>query len=179
MISYPMGLALDNPAHFGYKIHLSVAKNPSERKEEKTMREIERWDPFRQMRDEMDRLFESFWDRTGFVETGAWAPRINIEEERDRYVIHAELPGMTKDDITLSLTERTLSLSGERKWEREHSDATLHRAEIFTGRFQRTVTFPDEIDPAKAKATYREGILTVELPKSERARPTEIEIQVE
>ncbi len=144
------------------------------------MREIARWDPFREMAElseRLNRLFEERWRRPWAEET-IWAPLINLEETKDAYILRAELPGMDRKDIRLSITERTLSLSGERKWEKKDDSATVHRAEIFCGRFQRTVSLPDEIDPQKATARYENGILTVELPKSEKAKPREIEIEI-
>jgi len=144
------------------------------------MRELARWDPFREMAElseRLNRLFEERWMRP-WSEEAIWSPLVNLEETKDAYILRAELPGMDRKDIKLSITDRTLSLSGERKWERKDESSTLHRAEIFCGKFQRTITFPTEIDPQKATATYEKGILTVELPKSERAKPREIEIEV-
>jgi len=144
------------------------------------MREIARWDPFREMAElseRLNRLFDERWMRP-WSDEGVWSPLIALEETRDAYILRAELPGMDRKDINPSLTERTLSISGERKWEKRDESATVHRAEFFCGKFQRTVSFPDEIDPQKATAKYENGILTVELPKSEGAKPRKIEIDV-
>ncbi|MEO0141548.1 MAG: Hsp20/alpha crystallin family protein [candidate division WOR-3 bacterium] len=144
------------------------------------MREMMRWDPFREMAElseRLNRFFEERWMRP-WTEEGVWSPLVNLEETKDAYILRAELPGMDRKDIKLSLTERTLSISGERRWEKKDESATVHRAEIFCGRFQRTISFPAEIDPQKATARYENGILTVELPKSEKAKPREIEIEV-
>ena len=140
--------------------------------------DLVRWDPFRDLREEIDRLFEDF-ARGKRAETGVWVPPVDLEETPDAYIVRFELPGMKREDLKISLTEHTLTLSAERKCEEESKDRTVHRREIVYGRFTRSISFPAEIDPSKAKATYKDGILTVELPKSERAKPKEIEIKVE
>lgn len=144
------------------------------------MHDIARWDPFREMAElseRLNRLFEERWMRP-WAEDVTWSPLINLEETKDAYILRAELPGMDRKEIKLSLTEKALSLSGERRWEKKDDSSTVHRAEIFCGRFQRTISFPSEIDPQNATARYENGILTVELPKSERAKPREIDIEV-
>lgn len=147
------------------------------------MHDIARWDPFREMAElseRLNRFFEERWMKPWALEReeGIWSPPISLEETKDAYVLRAELSGMDRKDIKLSLTEKSLSLSGERRWEKKDESSTVHRAEIFCGRFQRTISFPNEIDPQNATAKYENGILTVELPKSEKAKPREIDIEV-
>ena len=142
--------------------------------------DLARWDPFREFRtlkEELDRFFEDYLGRREAGEL-VWVPAVNLEETDDKFVLHVELPGLNKEDIKVSVTENTVSVYGERKWEKAEESATLHRAEFFTGRFRRTITLPAEIDTSKVRASYKDGVLTVELPKSERSKPREIEIEV-
>ncbi|HOK22457.1 MAG TPA: Hsp20/alpha crystallin family protein [Candidatus Hydrothermia bacterium] len=147
-------------------------------------REISRWDPFREvtsLRDEIDRLFDSFFGRQTSMgpREGFWVPPIDVEETDNEYIIKAELPGVKKNDVKISATEDTLTISGERKIEREEKGKTYHKIEMNYGQFERSIKFPTEVIADKAKATYKDGILTVSIPKSEKAKPKELEIQVE
>ena len=90
----------------------------------------------------------------------------------------AELPGMKKEDIDVSLHDGALSISGERKSEEKLENAEVYRSERFFGRFQRTVALPATVDAAKISAQYKDGVLTVTLPKAEEAKPKQIDVQV-
>lgn len=141
------------------------------------------WDPFREMvslRDELDRLFDSVFGRFP-RERGEiyWAPPLDIEEIGEAVVVRVELPGMNKEDIKISLSGDTLTISGERKQEIEKKGKTYYRTERAYGKFQRTVTLPTEVEGDKAKATYRAGVLELVLPKSEKAKAKEISIVTE
>ena len=107
-----------------------------------------------------------------------WTPALDLYEDKDGFTLKAELPGMKKEDIELSLHDGSLSISGERKHEEKHSDSEVYRAERFYGRFQRTVTLPAPVAADKVKAQYKDGILTVTLPKTEEAKPKHIEVNV-
>jgi len=145
--------------------------------------ETARWDPFHQLtslRDEIDRLFESPFSALGeglqpFM--SGWSPALDLYDEKDNFVVKAELPGMKKEEIEIQLHDGVLTLSGERKRETKFEGADTHRSERFVGRFQRTLTLPSQVDPDKVKATYQDGILTVTLPKSEAAKPKQIQIK--
>lgn len=146
-------------------------------------KEIARWDPFRELRtfrDEMDRLFDSFLFGRWPLERAelGWAPCLDVEEEADQFVVQAELPGMRKEEIKVSVTGDTLTISGERKREAEEKGKTFHRLERSYGRFSRSVTLPGEVEVDKVKAKYENGVLTLTLPKSERAISKEIPIEV-
>lgn len=93
--------------------------------------------------------------------------------------MRAEVPGMKKDEIDISLHEGVLTLSGERKLEKEYEKAEGHRVERFVGRFQRSITLPSQVDATKVRATYRDGILAVTLPKAEQAKPKQISVSAE
>jgi HSP20 family protein len=132
------------------------------------------------LRDEIDRIFESpltELTRTAPLLSG-WAPALDVYEEKDHFIVKAELPGMKKEDIEVSFTDGSLSISGERKSETKHEDAEVYRAERFFGRFQRTVTLPTPVAVDKTKASYKDGVLTVTLPKTEEAKPKHIDVSV-
>jgi len=132
------------------------------------------------LRDELDRLFESPW--TGLTQASqllsGWTPALDLYEDKDNLYVKAELPGMKKEEIDLSLHEGTLSISGERKGESKHQDGEVYRAERFFGRFQRTVSLPAPVAVDKIQAQYKDGVLTVTLPKTEEAKPKRIEVNV-
>lgn len=132
------------------------------------------------LRDEIDRLFESpltELTRTSNLLSG-WTPALDVYENKDNYTVKAELPGMKKEDIEVSLHEGTLSISGERKSETKHEDAEVYRAERFFGRFQRTVALPTAVAADQVKAAYKDGVLTITLPKTEEAKPKHIDVSV-
>ena len=132
------------------------------------------------LRDEIDRLFESpltELTRTSNLLSG-WNPALDVFEDKDNFTVKAELPGMKKEDIEVSLHDGSLSISGERKSESKHEDAEVYRAERFFGRFQRTVTLPAPVAPDKVKAQYKDGVLTVTLAKTEQAKPKQIDVSV-
>jgi len=132
------------------------------------------------LRDEIDRLFESplaELTRTSNLLSG-WTPALDVFESKDSLTVKAELPGMKKEDIEVTLHDGSLSISGERKSETKHEDAEVYRAERFFGRFQRTVTLPAPVAADKIKAHYKDGVLTITLPKTEEARPKQIDVSV-
>ncbi|MGO8837303.1 MAG: Hsp20/alpha crystallin family protein [Limisphaerales bacterium] len=132
------------------------------------------------LRDELDRLFESPWTelaRTSQLLSG-WTPALDVHEDKDNFIVHAELPGMKREEIDVSLHDGALSISGERKTEEKHEEAEAYRTERFFGKFQRTVTLPAPVAADKVKAQYKDGVLTVTLPKTEEAKPKQIDVNV-
>lgn len=142
------------------------------------------WSPFRHLsmlRSEIDRLFDSplnalTSDSQQFL--SGWLPAVDLHEEKDHLTLRAELPGMKKEDIDISLHGDVLTLSGERKEDEEYEKAEAYRSERFLGRFQRAFTLPVAVDADKVQASYKDGILTVHLPKAEEAKPKQIEVKV-
>jgi HSP20 family protein len=132
------------------------------------------------LRDELDRFFESsFGDlTTGSKLLGVWNPAVDLYEDKDNVIVKAELPGMKKEDIEVSLHDGALSISGERKTEEKFEDKETFRSERFVGRFHRILTLPSAVNGAKVTAQYKDGILTVTLPKTEEAKPKQIEVNV-
>jgi len=132
------------------------------------------------LRDEMDRLFTgslSELPRSGQF-FNQWAPSLDLYEDKDNVFVKAEVPGMKKEDIDVSLHDNALTISGERKFEQKQDDAENYRSERFFGRFSRSVTLPMAVDGNKVTASYKDGILTITLPKSETAKPKQIEVSV-
>ena len=132
------------------------------------------------LRDEIDRLFETpLAELTrGSQLLSGWTPALDLYEEKDCFVVTAELPGMKREDIEVSMHEGSLSISGERKSEQKRKDNEVYRAERFFGRFQRTITLPTAVAADKVKAQYKDGVLTVTLPKTEEAKPRQIDVSV-
>jgi len=145
---------------------------------------IRRWEPFSDMlslREEIDSLFTDFFKRTpteGLAREGIWYPALDIEETKDEFTLTAEIPGMKKEDITITFSDGQLIIQGERKFEKEEKDKTYHRIERSYGKFMRRISLPKDVEADKAKASYKQGILSVLLPKSEKAKPKEIGINV-
>ena len=145
---------------------------------------IKKWQPFGDMlslREEIDDLFNDFLRSVpseGFPREGLWYPAIDIEETTEAFKLSAELPGMKKEDIRISFSDGRLSIEGERKFEKEEKNRTFHRIERSYGKFKRIISMPRDVEADKAKASYEQGILTITLPKSEKAQPKEIGITV-
>jgi len=145
--------------------------------------EVARWpslDRWANLRDEIDVLFESpFWTGSGrqTLLFSGWTPALDLYQNNDNVVAVVELPGLRKEDIEISLQDGMLIISGERKDESvETENAT--RTERFTGKFRRSITLPTRIDVNKVNATYKDGVLTITLPKAEEAKPKQIQVNV-
>jgi HSP20 family protein len=130
------------------------------------------------LREELDGLFDSpfrsFFRTPGSFST--WSPAIDVYQDKDQFTVVAEVPGMKKEDLVLSLHNGVLTISGERK--REQTSDQGFSSERYVGRFQRSVTLPTSIDANQVKASYENGLLKVVLPKSEEAKPKQIEVSV-
>ena len=124
------------------------------------------------------RLFDDFlrepWP-SGMTER-MWAPPVDVYETKDEVVVSAELPGFNEKDIRLSITGDLLTIQGERQWSDEAREADHYRQERRLGKFERTLSLPIPVETGQVKATYRDGVLTVKLPKSESGKPKEIKI---
>ncbi len=145
--------------------------------------EMATWPPFdrlSQLREEMNRLLDG--SLAGFTGSGGlfsgWTPPLDITQDKETVFVKAELPGLKKEDIDISLHDGMLTLTGERKQEKKTGEGETFREERFFGRFHRTVTLPTQVDTNAVKATYRDGILEIALPKAEEAKPKQIEVSV-
>lgn len=144
---------------------------------------VERWDPFREVGDfqsELNRVFDGFFGRTGTMPGGdrVWAPAVDMYETKDDLVVTAELPGVNEKEVQLSITGDVLSLRGERTLNQDTSQENFHRGERWYGRFERHLSLPISVQADKVKATYRDGVLTITLPKAEEIKPKSIKIDV-
>ena len=137
---------------------------------------LDRWS---NLRDELNSFFDTpFWSglgRTDQLFTG-WSPALDLYESGDCFVAVVELPGMRKEVIDISLHDGTLTISGERKHEKNSNGETAQRTERYVGTFRRSVALPSRVDPSKVSATYQDGILKVTLPKTEEAKPKQIQV---
>ncbi len=143
---------------------------------------IIRWRPFGEMMNlqrEMNRMFDAFMRTPEEEESfkGTWSPEVDIRETPEAIIIQAELPGMKKDEIKLSIRDNTLQMSGEKKMEEEKKGETFHRVERVYGSFCRTFTLPSMVDAAKIQAVFKDGVLHLTLPKTEESKPKEIPIK--
>src|ERR1043165_7239982 len=126
------------------------------------------------LRDELDSLFElpflsNFANQTQLF--SGWTPALDLYQSNDNVIAMVELPGMRKEDIEISLHDGTLTIGGERKSETGADGENATRTERFTGKFRRSITLPTRVDANKVNATYKDGVLTVTLPKAEEAKP--------
>ena len=143
--------------------------------------QLSNWPSFDRMsslRNELDRLFDLSWSGRDSGLFSGWSPSLDVFDEKDHFVVNAELPGMKKEEIDLSFQDGVLSLSGERKQTKENKEGETFRSERYFGKFQRSVTLPAAVDSSKISASYKDGILTVTLPKSEAAKPKQIAVNI-
>ncbi len=153
---------------------------------------IVRWSPARElmpalseemfdMRRQINRMFDNLF-RGELPEPseldGIWNPSVDIAERENEYLVKVELPGVNKDDVRITLEENLLTIRGEKKQEKESKDANYHRMERSYGSFQRSFTLPTSVKADKIDASYRDGILTVTLPKADEAKRKQIEVKV-
>lgn len=134
------------------------------------------FDQLSSLRNEITRLLE---DSNGASADAfnAWAPALDLYEDKDDLTLTAELPGMKKEDIDISLHENTITISGERRQEKKYGDSDSGRQERHFGRFTRSLLLPKAVKTEGVKASYKDGVLTVTLPKADEAKPRQIEIQ--
>jgi HSP20 family protein len=150
------------------------------------MKTLATWNPFRELDEVQNRLntlFGGFPIR--FPTNGKnlklpdWSPLVDITEDDHEYLFKADLPEMKKDDVKVTVENGILSISGERKTEKEEKKRKFHRLERYFGSFERTFTVPEDADANKIAAEFRDGVLTVHLPKSPAAKPKPIEVKVQ
>ncbi len=135
----------------------------------------------RSLFDEWDRMFDEFlgWApaRSAASEEYAWVPRVDVKEEKDRYLVDFELPGLDKDDIKVTMENGMLTVSGERKHEETREDDKVYRRERSYGKFCRSLRLPEDVDGDKVEAGFKNGILRIGVGKKEEAKPRAIEIK--
>jgi HSP20 family protein len=128
---------------------------------------------------EMDRLFDRFlepvWPETPAL--GEWEPKLDVSENKDTITVKAELPGVEQKDISISIQEGVLTIKGEKQAEKEEKDKRHHRIERSYGAFYRSVALPAAVDSSKAAATFKDGVVTITLPKVAEAKGTMIPVK--
>lgn len=142
-----------------------------------------RWNPARQrmmpMVAEWDHLMNGFFsDRLEDTELTDWTPAIDITEDNDAFLVTADLPGLTKKDININIKENMLTISGERKTEKKDENKNYCRTERRYGAFKRSFQLTDKVIADKITASFKDGVLTVNVPKAEEVKPKEIDIKV-
>ncbi len=144
-----------------------------------------RWDPFRELEEMSDRLNRMFSRPAIATKNGKealtvadWTPTVDISESDGEYLIKAELPEVKKEDVKVTLEDGVLTLTGERRQEKEEKTTKYHRVERSYGSFVRSFSLPELVDETKVKAEYKDGVLSLHLPKSEKAKPRAIEVKV-
>ncbi|HID38573.1 MAG TPA: Hsp20/alpha crystallin family protein [Calditrichaeota bacterium] len=143
---------------------------------------LTRWSPARSiftLKNDMDRLFDEFF-RSGLdvAERVDLTPLVDVEETDDEFIISAELPGMKRNEIKITFENNILNISGEKKAGKEIKEDNYHRMERSYGKFSRTIPIPSGVKLDKIDAVYEDGVLTVHIPKTEEAKPKQIEIKV-
>ncbi len=145
------------------------------------MRALVPWRGMETLRQEMERVFDRFfeprWDE--FEGVGAWAPKLDFSETKDAFVVKAEVPGVEQKDISVSIQDQMLTVKGEKHKEKEEKDEKYHRVERSWGAFARTIALPAGVDTEKVNATFKDGVLSVKLPKTPAAKGTTIPVKAE
>ncbi len=146
-----------------------------------TMKAITRWEPFRNfptLQDQMNRFFEDSFFRFPGEESSlaTWAPAVDIYEEGDNLVLKADLPDINEKDLDLRIENNTLTLRGERKFEKKVQEENYLRVERRYGSFSRSFSLPNTVNTEAIKAEYKNGVLTVVLPKREESKPKQIKV---
>lgn len=149
------------------------------------MNALSRWDPFKEM-DEVSKRLNSLFNLSPSrlsngkeaMTVAEWSPLVDITEDDKEYLIKAELPEVRKEDVKVTVENGVLSITGQRKFEKEEKDKRYHRIERAYGSFTRSFTLPDDADDGKVSAEFKDGVLGVRLAKNEKARPRSVEVKV-
>ena len=149
-----------------------------------------KFNPMRDLVDfekEFNKMFNAFENRFGIArskdedneyENAVWMPLTDIYENKENYTLKLDLPGIKKEDVKISFVDGKLSISGERTQESEHKDSKCHRIERSFGKYYRSFNLPEHVQSDKINAEFKDGQLTISIPKAEEAKPKEIEIKV-
>ena len=142
---------------------------------------ISRWDPFRDLmsiQNELNRLFgRTYAGGESGTEAGTWMPALDVFETEDKFVVKVELPGLNPDEVDVSVEDSTLTIRGERKFYENVPDDSFHRVERRYGACQRSLSLPPTADAERIEASFDRGVLSVEVPKAEQAKPKKIQVK--
>lgn len=144
--------------------------------------QVARLTPLETIQDNINRMFDdmlggNFPILGDDVESREWMPLVDIRENGDSFVVEADLPGMSKDDIHVDIQDHTLTIRGEKKFEEKTTEGNYMRHERAYGSFFRSLTLPMNVDSEKIKAKYKDGVLQLTLPKTEEAKPKQITVE--
>lgn len=150
------------------------------------MNALSRWDPFKEIEETQSRLARFFGlprTRSGpgsqeLMTLTEWAPSVDISEDDKEWLVKADLPEIKREDVKVTVENGVLTISGERKFEKEEKDKKYHRIERSYGNFVRSFTLPDAADGSKVNAEFKDGVLKVHLPKAEKAKPKAVEVKI-
>lgn len=150
------------------------------------MNTMTHWNPFREMQDLQNRVLHALQAKSAAATNGQqesitvaeWAPAVDITEDASEYLIKAELPEVGRDDVKVTVENGMLTLKGERRLEKEESGRKFHRVERAYGSFLRSFHLPEDTDPSKVSAEFKDGVLLIRLPKQETALPRQIEVKI-
>jgi HSP20 family protein len=144
-----------------------------------------RWEPARELgtiQNEMNRLFNTFFESSGPADGGAtgrrWIPAMDLVETEDDFLLRADLPGVSENDVNIELEDNVLTISGERKAEHEQRKEGYYRVERTSGAFARSLTLPEGVNPEGIRASFDRGVLEVRIPKPEERKPRKVAISV-
>lgn len=144
------------------------------------------WNPWKEL-EQMERRLSTMFGRAAIASNGdqkevmsvaKWSPLVDITEDDKEYVLKTEIPEMKKEDIKINVKDDVLTISGERKYEKEEKDKKFHRVERACGSFVRSFILPEDADGAKITAEYKDGMLNIHLPKSEQAKKKTIDVKI-
>jgi HSP20 family protein len=143
------------------------------------------WDPFKELQEFEQRLASRFGqlakpngDGAEVMATADWSPIVDITEDEKEYLVKAEIPGMKKEEVKVTVEDGVLTISGERKAEKEEKTKKYHRIERSYGKFERSFSLPENVDPTKVTAEHKEGLLQVRLPKTEKTPNKAVEVKI-
>ena len=147
---------------------------------------LTKWDPFRDVENVIDRYAQSMslpmrmrHGQDSLLQgDGDWSPRVDISETDKHFLIKAEVPGVKREDVSISVSEGVLTLRGERKEEKEDTGEKFHRVERYYGAFSRSFTLPQNVDENQIEASFNDGLLTLQLPKKPAEKPKAIEVKI-
>jgi len=141
-------------------------------------REVAPWVGLGEFENRLQQIFNNWPAESEAPKTTGWVPAVDVAEEADRYILTADLPGLSREDIDLSITDDVVTLKGSRKSESEEKKQGYHRIERSFGTFQRAFRVPGGVDNAKVEASFKNGVLSVSLPKPEAVKPKQIDVKI-
>lgn len=150
----------------------------------RNLRRLDSWSDFGTLQDRINRMFDDTFRSLSIsdseeMETGNWAPTVDVVENNDNFIVKADIPGVKKDDLKVDVKDGTLTIKGEKKQEEKVEKNNYIRIERSYGNFVRNFSLPGNVDSSKINAKFTDGVLEIKIPKKEEAKPKEIKINVQ